>query len=161
METTPPEDHAKVRVLPPLVPLATVLAGVGLQFLWPVDMAWLLPAPGRYWIGAFIILGSLLGLGVWSVALFRRSGEHANPWKPTAGIVERGPYRFTRNPMYLQMVLACIGFAVLLANVWVLALTPVCAWALQRFAILPEEAYLEAKFGDAYRDYMRRVRRWL
>jgi len=67
----------------------------------------------------------------------------------------------TRNPMYLQMVLVCIGFAVILMNVWILILTPVCAWLLQRYAILPEEAYLEVKFGNAYRDYKKRVHRWL
>jgi len=67
----------------------------------------------------------------------------------------------TRNPMYLQMVLACIGFAVILSNGWILLLTPLCGWLLQRFAILPEEAYLERKFGDTYLAYKGRVRRWL
>jgi len=76
-------------------------------------------------------------------------------------IVEHGPFRITRNPMYLQMVLICIGFAVMLMNAWILALTPVCAWVLQLFAILPEEAYLERKFGGAYLAYKSRVRRWL
>jgi protein-S-isoprenylcysteine O-methyltransferase Ste14 len=63
--------------------------------------------------------------------------------------------------MYLQMVLVCIGIAVMLMNVWILLLTPVCAWVLQRFAIVPEEAYLEGKFGDTYRAYKGRVRRWI
>jgi protein-S-isoprenylcysteine O-methyltransferase Ste14 len=154
-------DAAAVRIFPPGVPLATVLAGVGLNWLWPIGTGALLPAPERYWIGGIIIAGAFLGLGVWSVVLFRRSGQRENPWKPSPALVARGPYRITRNPMYLQMVLDCIGFAVLLANVWILLITPLCAWLLQRFAILPEEAYLEAKFGDAYLDYKRRVRRWL
>lgn len=63
--------------------------------------------------------------------------------------------------MYLQMVLVCVGFAIILWDVWVLALTPLCGWLLQRLAILPAEAYLERKFGDAYLAYKRRVRRWL
>ena len=63
--------------------------------------------------------------------------------------------------MYLQMVLACIGIAVALMNLWIQGLTPVCAWLLQRLAILPEELYLERKFGDAYLAYKGRVRRWL
>jgi len=161
MDCENPPDRAAVRIFPPGVPLAAILAGVGLDRLWPIE-PWIdLPAAARYWIGGIIVLGSILGLGLWSVVLFRRSGQSENPWKPTPLIVERGPFRLTRNPMYLQMVLVCIGFAVMLMNVWIAILTPVCAWLLQRYAILPEEAYLERKFGDAYRDYAKRVRRWL
>jgi len=155
------KDAAAVRIFPPGVPLATVLAGVGLNWLRPIDIGFMLPSPERYWFGGFIIAAAFLGLGLWSVVLFRRSGQNENPWKPSPALVARGPYRITRNPMYLQMVLVCIGFAVILASLWILHLTPLCAWALQRFAILPEEAYLEARFGDAYLDYKRRVRRWL
>ena len=75
--------------------------------------------------------------------------------------MERGPYRFTRNPMYLQMVLVCVGVAIILANLWILLLTPFCAWALRHFAIRPEEEYLERKFGASYLEYKGRVRRWL
>jgi protein-S-isoprenylcysteine O-methyltransferase Ste14 len=156
-----PESGAAVRIFPPGVPLVCVLAGVGLGWLWPIDPGFAPPAVLRYVLGGLIIVGALLGLGLWSVVLFRRSGESEIPWKPTHAMVLRGPYRFTRNPMYLQMVLGCVGFAVLLWNAWILILTPLCAWALQRFAIRPEEAYLEAKFGEPYRDYKRRVRRWI
>ena len=159
MTKSAPEDHAAVRVFPPAVPVVTILAGVGLHRVWPLPLP--VPAPLRYWVGGAVVVGALLGLGLWSVVLFRRSGQNENPWKPTPRIVERGPYRFTRNPMYLQMVIACIGFAVVLANAWILILTPACALALQRFAILPEEAYPERRFGAAYLDYKRRVRRWL
>lgn len=105
--------------------------------------------------------GAVLGLGWRSVVQLRRTGQSENPWKPTTQIVERGPFRITRNPMYLQMVLACIGIAVALMNLWILGLTLVCAGLLQRLAILPEERYLERKFGDAYLAYKGRVRRWL
>ena len=89
--------------------------------------------------------------------IMRRTGQTENPWKPTTEIVETGPFRITRNPMYLQMVLVCIGMFVLLSNFWILLLTPACAWALHRFAILPEERYLEEKFGQSYNAYRRRV----
>lgn len=154
-------DAAAVRVFPPAVPLLTILLGVGLNHAWPVDLGFELPTPGRYWIGGLIVAGAFFGLGMWSVLLFRRSGQNENPWKPTPQIVERGPFRVTRNPMYLQMVLVCVGVAVILGNMWVLVLTPLGGWLLQRFAILPEEAYLERKFGDTYLAYKRRVRRWL
>jgi protein-S-isoprenylcysteine O-methyltransferase Ste14 len=161
MEVQQQTDAAAVRVFPPGVPLLTILAGVGLQRLWPVDLGFELPAPERYWIGGLIVAGAIFGLGLWSVVLFRSTGQSENPWKPTPQIVERGPFRLTRNPMYLQMVLVCVGVAVLLMNAWILALTPVCAWLLQRLAILPEEAYLERKFGDTYLAYKSRVPRWL
>jgi len=154
-------DAAAVRIFPPAVPLLTILVGVGLNRVWPLDLGFELPTPGRYWLGGLIVAGAILGLGLWSVLLFRRSGQNENPWKPTPRIVERGPFRVTRNPMYLQMVLVCVGVAIVLGNVWILALTPLCGWLLQRYAILPEEAYLERKFGDAYLAYKRRVRRWL
>jgi protein-S-isoprenylcysteine O-methyltransferase Ste14 len=93
--------------------------------------------------------------------MFRRSGQSPIPTRPTPSIIERGPYRFTRNPMYLQMVLVCIGVAVIASSAWIIVLTPVCAWALDRIAIVPEEAYLERKFGASYLAYKRRVRRWL
>lgn len=154
-------DAAAVRVFPPAIPLLTVLAGVGLDHLWPIGLPVAFGPPESYWVGGLIIVGAVLGLGLWSVVLMRRSGQSENPWKPTTQVLQDGPYRITRNPMYLQMVLACLGFAVALVNVWILVLTPVCAWLLQRLAILPEEVYLEGKFGDAYVDYKRRVRRWI
>jgi protein-S-isoprenylcysteine O-methyltransferase Ste14 len=141
--------------------LLTVLIGIGLDRLWPIDLGFELAAPERYWIGGLIVAGAVLGLGLWSVVLLRRTGQSENPWKPTTQIVETGPFRATRNPMYLQMVLACIGIAVTLMNVWILVLTPVCARLLQQLAILPEESYLERKFGATYLAYKRRVRRWL
>ena len=157
----PVTDAAAVRIFPPAVPLLTILAGVGLNRVWPLDFGFVLPAPERYWLGGLIVVAAILGLGLRSVLLFRRSGQNENPWKPTPSVVDRGPFRFTRNPMYLQMVLVCVGVAVMLMNWWILVLTPFGAWVLQRLAILPEEAYLERKFGDAYLAYKRRVRRWL
>lgn len=154
-------DAAAVRIFPPAVPLLTILLGVGLNRMWPIHLGFEIPAPARYWLGGIIVGSAILGLGLWSVLLFRRSGQSENPWKPTFQIVERGPFRFTRNPMYLQMVLVCVGIATIQMNWWTLVLTPLCAWTLQRFAILPEEAYLERKFGASYLSYKRQVRRWL
>ena len=153
------QDAAAVRVFPPGVPLLTILIGIGLNHLWPVDLD--LPRVARYSIGGMIVAGAFLGLGLWSVILFRRSGQSENPWKPTPQLMDRGPFRITRNPMYLRMILICIGIAVILGNIWILIVTPPGAWVLQRFAILPEETYLERKFGAQYLAYKHRVRRWL
>jgi protein-S-isoprenylcysteine O-methyltransferase Ste14 len=157
-----PPDAAAVGVFPPAVPLATILLGIGLNRLWPLGPVPGFPdAPARYWVGGGIVLAAFLGLGLLSVVLMRRSGQSENPTKPTTSILTRGTYRLSRNPMYLQMVIGCIGFAVLLANLWILLLVPACAWALWWFAIRHEEAYLERKFGEEYLSYKRRVRRWL
>lgn len=160
-KTEQQRDAAAVRVFPPAVPLLTVLTGIGLQRLWPLEPGFELPAPERYWIGGLIVAGAVLGLGLWSVMALRRTGQSENPWTPTTHVVESGPFRVTRNPMYLQMVLACIGIAVALMNAWIVVLTPVCAWLLYKLAIVPEERYLERKFGEGYLAYRRRVRRWL
>jgi protein-S-isoprenylcysteine O-methyltransferase Ste14 len=155
------KDAAAVRVFPPAVPLAAILLGVGLQRVWPLWPDVRIPPLLRYGGGALLVIGAALGLGLWSVVQMRRTGQDENPWKPTPRLLERGPYRITRNPMYLHMVLVCIGVALLLANAWILLLAPLCAALLQRYAIRPEEAYLERKFGDDYRAYRHRVRRWL
>jgi protein-S-isoprenylcysteine O-methyltransferase Ste14 len=63
--------------------------------------------------------------------------------------------------MYLQMVIVCVGFSIMLGNAWILLLTPLCAWILQKWVIRPEEDYLERKFGNAYLRYKHRVRRWI
>ena len=158
---TEPRDAAAVRVFPPAVPLIAILLGVALQRLWPLSPGFE-PAPlVRYALGGFVVAAAILGLGWWAVRVMRGSGQSENPWKPTYEILERGPFRFSRNPMYLQMLLVLVGVAIALWNGWILALTPLAAWVLLRLAILPEEAYLERKFGDDYRAYKRRVRRWL
>ena len=154
------EEAAQVKIFPPGVPLVAILLGVGLDRLWSIDPGFAIPTPLRYWIGGLIVAGGF-SLGVWSVVLFKLRDQSPNPWKPTPSIEERGPFRITRNPMYLQLVLVCIGFAVILMNWWVLLFTPVVAWMLQRFAILPEEEYLERRFGDGYLAYKKRVRRWI
>ena len=160
-QTSDYRDAAAVRAFPPAIPLLTVLIGIGLDWLWPIELRLGFGPPESYWIGGAIVVAAVLGLGLWSVVLMRRSGQSENPWKPTTQVLQSGPYRITRNPMYLQMVIGCIGFAVALVNVWILILTPLCAWLLQKLAILPEEAYLERKFGEGYLEYKRRVRRWI
>ncbi len=156
-----PVDAAAVRVFPPAVPLLTILLGVTLDRVCPFKLKLKLSTLARYGVGGAMIGIAVLSLGLYPVILLRRTGQSENPWTPTTEIVTSGPFRFTRNPLYLQMVLGCMGFAVMLRNMWILLLTPLATWVLQLLAILPEEEYLERKFGDSYRAYKRRVRRWL
>ncbi|MBI1250466.1 MAG: isoprenylcysteine carboxylmethyltransferase family protein [Alphaproteobacteria bacterium] len=153
------EDHAHVIAPPPLIYLAFLLAGMGIDAL--VDL------PG---LGLSVGLRLGLGLGLFGVGLtlvlaaagnFRRSGEKPAPWTPTNAIVDSGPYRFTRNPMYLGMALAYLGLAIGADSLVALALLFPVLLIIQFGVIAREERYLEGKFGAPYRAFKARVRRWL
>lgn len=153
------DDAADVRVPPPLVYLAGLVAGVVLHgFVLPLDLA--LPAPVR--IAAAVLTG---GAGLFLVAVafgaFRRTRQNPKPWKTTPVFLATGAYRWSRNPMYTGMALVLAGLAFGLANGWILALVPAVLAVVHRTAVRPEEAYLERKFGEPYRAYRCSVRRWL
>lgn len=156
------EKHgAAVKFPPPILPIVTIVAGYILGRFLPLFPDSTLPTPERYWIGGIIAGAAVLVLGIWPIQLFRKSGQDVTPWSPTPEIVVVGPYKLTRNPMYLQMILFCIGFSIILSSVWILILTPVCGWLIYNIAIRHEEIYLEDKFGDSYRAYKENVRRWV
>jgi len=153
------DDAATVRFPPPLVYLTGIAGGVLLHALVvPFDLALTLPAR----IAITAMIGGL-GLVLMAAALgaFRRTGQDPKPWKVTPEIVSTGAYRFTRNPMYVSMALLQAGLATALSNGWMLALTPMWLGVVYVTAVRHEEAYLEAKFGEAYATYKQSVRRWL
>jgi len=154
------KDAASVKIFPPAVPLAVVIVGIIVEKFIPVQLSLGMSPILRSTVGWLIVVLSILVFGLWSVVLFRKGGQSENPWKPTTEIVEVGPYKFTRNPMYLQMILVCIGVSIALANIWILLLTPVGMFVLQKLVIVPEEIYLEEKFGESYLSYKHRVKRW-
>jgi protein-S-isoprenylcysteine O-methyltransferase Ste14 len=150
-------DHAGVRVPPPLIYL--VLFGLGLLLHQIVPISFLPVMPAR--VAALICLGYGVLLVGWSNLLFRRAHTSLVPIKPSTALVVRGPYRLTRNPMYLGLLYVYIALALWLGVVWPLILVPLLVLAVQRLAIAKEERYLEQKFGDAYRQYRAHVRRWI
>jgi protein-S-isoprenylcysteine O-methyltransferase Ste14 len=160
-DNNPRKDAAAVRIFPPAVPLLTVFGGLALERALPLKFNLMLPAPLRYWVGAGIVISAVYLLGFKAVRTMRRSGQSENPYKKTTEIISTGPFSLTRNPMYLQMVLVCVGCAILFSSIWIIILTPICALLLHILVIRPEEIYLEQKFGDTYLDYKRRVRRWI
>ena len=112
------------------------------------------------------IIGTiLLGLGIilmiWGLLTFALAHTAILPMRPASRIVDHGPYRFTRNPMYVGMSLAYIGGAFVMNSVWALIVFPVVIALLSRLVIAREERYLSSAFGEEYDDYRRRVRRWL
>lgn len=161
MVETSNADAPAVRVFPPFVPIAGLVAAILAQRIWPIDVSAAFPSPWRYLIGGAIVLGAMIFLPVRAVSQMRNTGQSEIPWTPVTEVLQSGPYGISRNPMYLFMVVACIGFAVLLANPWLFLFTPVVAWALQKWAIIPEEQYLDRTFGAEYEAYRKRVRRWI
>ena len=110
--------------------------------------------------GALLILSGLALIGA-ALGLFRRAGTRPEPWQPSSALVEAGPYRFTRNPMYLGMALISAGLAACFESLGAAGLSALTVLIVDRFVISREEAYLIQRFGEAYADYRRRVRRWL
>jgi protein-S-isoprenylcysteine O-methyltransferase Ste14 len=142
---------------PLLFPLALLAIGLTLQWLAP------LPALSRGTARLAGILALAPGLALMAAAAgrFRGAGTSPNPTRPTTALVTSGPYRFTRNPMYLGISLVYLGLALLCDAPWALLLLAAVVVALDVAVIRPEERFLTARFGDAYRDYAQRVRRWL
>ncbi|MDX1406235.1 MAG: isoprenylcysteine carboxylmethyltransferase family protein [Woeseiaceae bacterium] len=155
------EKSAAVKFPPPILAILTIVAGHILGRFVPLFPNLTLPTPARYWVGALICVLAVVVFVVLPARQFQQTGQDPKPWTPTPEIVVTGMYRFTRNPMYLGMLVFCLGFAVILADAWIVILTPVCAWLLYVVAIRHEEAYLEEKFGESYRAYKNTVRRWI
>lgn len=152
------ERGAKVRFPPPLVFLAFILLGVGIRYAMPLpDPAdgFLMRAAGV----AIILAGLWLMTGAWK--LFKRTGQHPAPWKPSPELVLSGPYRFTRNPMYLGMACVQAGLGLALNNLWISLFAALSLLLVHFIAVVPEEKYLAEKFGESYTGYLIKVRRYL
>ncbi len=108
-----------------------------------------------------ILMGSGVVLILWGMLTFVRARTAILPMRPASRIVDTGPYRLTRNPMYTGMSLAYLGAMLLLNWGWALVLFPVVLILLYRFVISREEAYLTSEFGEEYLAYCRKVRRWI
>lgn len=156
--TNSTERGADVRFPPPFVFLGFTLLGVVLRHTeGPI------PFPATSGVRLLGVLVLLLGVGTIFSArtLFVRSGQSPIPWKPTPELIFRGPYRFTRNPMYVGITTVQAGLGVALGNAWISVLAPVALLTVHFIAVLPEERYLAEKFGASYREYRAKVRRYL
>jgi protein-S-isoprenylcysteine O-methyltransferase Ste14 len=144
-------------IRPPLVYLGAIALGLLLHFTWPVR---LVPPVASVPLGATAVLAAV-ALFVYSVRTFRRAGTPVPGNRPTTAIVRTGPYRYSRNPIYLAFSLLQIGIAFWLNSPWLLV-TLVPAVALMSFVVIPrEEQYLESRFPSDYLPYRDSVRRWL
>jgi protein-S-isoprenylcysteine O-methyltransferase Ste14 len=153
-------DTAGVIARPPLLFLAALLIGFALDRLLRLPF----PVPGIdlvHWIigGALILTG--LALGAAGIRNFARAGTPVRSIEPTRTLVTTGIHGWTRNPIYLGMFLLYGGIGVAAQSPWILILALPLAVTIRYGVVAREESYLERRFGDAYRDYKGRVRRWL
>jgi protein-S-isoprenylcysteine O-methyltransferase Ste14 len=151
-------DTANVIIRPPIAWTVAVLAGLALNWLLPLPFVPAAVPAG--WLGA-IVFALALALFAWAIATVTWAGSNVPTNRPTTTIVDTGPYRFTRNPIYLGMLLGLIGLAIAFNSLWLLLMLVPFALVIHYGVIAREEAYLERKFGDTYRLYRARVRRWL
>jgi protein-S-isoprenylcysteine O-methyltransferase Ste14 len=153
-----PIPNAGVRFPPPLLYFAGLAAG------WGLDRWHRLPISGesplREAIGGVGIL-IWLALFLSALATFRRARTTLIPNLPAAALVTGGPYRFTRNPMYLSLVALYVGVTLLMNSWWPLLFLPAVVVVIDRAVIAREERYLASAFPAEYGAYTKRVRRWL
>ncbi len=153
-------DHAirPATVLPPpLVYAAGLAGGWWIDRRFPFGFA---AEGGLHGLGWALVCAGVL-MTLWAAATIWRHRTTVNPYKPVSNLVTAGPFAFSRNPIYLGDWLVYAGVTLLLKTYWTLALAPLVWWMMRYHVIAHEEAHLMAKFGQVYRDYTKRVRRWI
>ncbi len=150
-------DHPGVIAMPPRLFIGALVAGFALELLFPTR---LVPIALQLSLGPTLVALGLI-VAYTAIGQQRRAGTNIETHRPTETIVSDGLYRFSRNPIYIGLVLTYLGFAVLGDSLWMLGLLVPLLVVMHYGVILREEAYLERKFGDGYRAYRARVRRWL
>ena len=154
------EDHANVPVIPPILFGVGLAAGFLLKWLVPVRLVPpSLEGPVCFAGSALALLG--LAFGGWAFATFLRARTTPHPNHAVSALVTWGPYRVSRNPMYVGVSVGVAGIALVANTPWLLAALPLVWLALGRLVIVREESYLERKFGEDYRAFRARTCRWL
>ncbi|MEZ5331910.1 MAG: isoprenylcysteine carboxylmethyltransferase family protein [Thermoanaerobaculia bacterium] len=153
-------DTPGVIAPPPLLFMLALAAGLLVQAYWP-----LVPVPADLrpvaaGVGGFLIAVALVVL-IAAERTLQRAGTPVEPWKPTTALVTAGPYALSRNPIYVSLLAAFLGVALILDNGWLLLAAPGLTLALAAGVIRREERYLARRFPGEYAAYRSRVRRWL
>jgi protein-S-isoprenylcysteine O-methyltransferase Ste14 len=143
--------------MPPVYLLLGILAMIALHFLWPVRQV--LEGPWR-WAGV-VPIALALGLGISAIRLFSRRKTTIKPGEVSTSLVTDGPFRFSRNPIYVGMTLILIGTALALGSVTPWLAVPVFVAVISWNIIPVEEGMLQEAFGDEYSQYRATVRRWI
>jgi protein-S-isoprenylcysteine O-methyltransferase Ste14 len=152
-----PLDRPGVLIFPPLIMGLALLSAIALDWLWPLPIFVRPVAP---------VLGTLLsifgaGSAAWGRKIMVQGGTNVSPMKPSTAIVTEGPFRFSRNPLYVGLTSLFIGLSLLIGTWWGCLLFFPAVLVLHYGVVVREERYLEQKFGDRYLSYKNAVRRYL
>ncbi len=153
----PPAHGPDVFTFPPVIYLTFFVIGYLTDRGFPTDIG----VPLLRQVAGWSVAALGIALAGWAIARFFRAGTHVDVRKPALALVTDGPYRITRNPMYLAAALLYAGVAVAWSRPILLASLVPCLIAVDFLIIRREEAYLESVFGETYREFQRRVRRWI
>jgi len=151
-------DNSNALVRPPIAWALAFVAGLAADWLYPLPFV--PPSIPDVWVGG-AVFAIAFALAIWAISTIRNAGTRVETRQPTTTIVANGPYRFTRNPIYIGMLLGQTGLAIGFNSVWLLATLVAFYFVIRYGVIAREEAYLERKFPDVYLAYKSHVRRWL
>jgi protein-S-isoprenylcysteine O-methyltransferase Ste14 len=145
---------------PPIIYLAAV--AVGIILIWLVPLPWIAsPFADILFAIGWLLIAAAVAMDVAAIRAMRRANTTVRPDQGSAHLVTTGPFAFTRNPLYLGNTMIMIGIGLVAGSLWFLLLALVAAFATQKLAIEREERHLEVRFGKKFRDYAKRVRRWI
>ena len=157
MPDVEPDAGPSYRLWPPVSVGAPLLAG--LLVTWNVGDPWDRSAVAT--LAGWVLLGVFALWNGWALVVMGRHGTGLLPGQASTVILDRGPFGLSRNPLYVGLLVASAGVALLAGSFWAVLALPI-EWALLRWgAVLPEERYLAGKLAASYDDYRARVRRWL
>jgi len=157
MEKNDNNDNPGVKLAPPIVYLGLGLIGVGMEYVIPLSIG--IDSPSNY-LGVGVIIVSIVSIG-FMFKLFKRYETEPDPWKTTSKIITTGPYKYSRNPVYIFACGVPIGLGIAFNTYWALFAFIPALIIVYYTAVKKEEKYLETKFGQEYLDYKAKVRRWL
>jgi len=151
-------DNAGVKIPPPVIYAGFFLLGLVLEYAFGAPA--LLPNVVA-WLAGWLLSVASLFLIIPALRSFRSAHTSMIPIRPASSLVTDGVYGITRNPMYFSLLLLYAGISIALNLWWPIVLAPALILAIDRIVIAREEAYLLRRFGDEYRRYRERVRRWI
>jgi protein-S-isoprenylcysteine O-methyltransferase Ste14 len=145
---------------PPIIYLSAIVSSLLLNVVYPLP--WFgQPLSAILFVLGWLSIAAFAALNILAIRAMRRAGTTVRPDRPTDHLVTDGPFSFTRNPLYLAGTLLVLGIGLVLGIAWFLLLALSAAFTVQKVTIEQEERHLQARFGETYQDYARRVRRWI